>query len=178
MNTPEGVPRLFDLITPKDDSFAPAFYKAIRDTLVANDLEQANRIAFGGTRRWRVVTLAGQLIDASGTMSGGGTRVSKGLMSSKFAASETVRPEVLRQYEEESIEAERKLQEFVQERQGFEASLDELKRRVPKLDMEISKVELDVQNGAKRIEEAQKRLKNLKYVREPNIFYYMLNVPL
>ncbi len=34
-----------------------------------------------GARRHRVVTLDGKLIDASGTMSGGGTRVSRGLMA-------------------------------------------------------------------------------------------------
>ena len=57
----------------------------MQNTLVAQDLEQANKIAYG-TRRWRVVTLDGQLIDVSGTMSGGGTRVARGAMSSKMAA--------------------------------------------------------------------------------------------
>jgi len=69
----KNVPRLFDLIKPKEPRFAAAFYKGVRDTLVADDLDQANRIAFGGQKRWRVVTLAGQLMMASGTMSGGGT---------------------------------------------------------------------------------------------------------
>lgn len=50
-----------------------AFYKALRDTFVVQDLAQANCIAFG-RRRWRVVTLAGESIDSSGTMSGGGER--------------------------------------------------------------------------------------------------------
>ena len=70
--TPEGVPQLFDLIKLKDPHFAPAFLKAVGNTLVAENLDQANRIAFGGSRRWHVVTLAGQLIDSSGTMSSGG----------------------------------------------------------------------------------------------------------
>ena len=63
--SPEGVPRLFDLVRVKDECFLPAFYFALRDTLVANDLEQATRIAYGKTR-YRVVTLAGQLIETSG----------------------------------------------------------------------------------------------------------------
>ena len=62
---PENVPRLFDLIKVKDDKILPAFYYAVRDTLVAKDLEQATRIAYGKTR-YRVVTLDGQLIDQSG----------------------------------------------------------------------------------------------------------------
>ncbi|KAJ8309851.1 hypothetical protein KUTeg_011716 [Tegillarca granosa] len=62
---PENVPRLFDLVKTKDSSILPAFYFALRDTLVANDLDQATRIAYGKTR-YRVVTLQGQLIDQSG----------------------------------------------------------------------------------------------------------------
>ncbi|KAJ3757844.1 CPSF A subunit region-domain-containing protein [Lentinula raphanica] len=39
--TPENVPRLFDLITPKDPKFAEVFYKAVGDTLVAKNMDQA-----------------------------------------------------------------------------------------------------------------------------------------
>ena len=79
--TPENVPRLFDLITPVRDLFRPAFYSVLRDTLVARDLQQANRVAYG-KRRFRVVTLDGKLIDISGTMSGGGSSPQSGLMLS------------------------------------------------------------------------------------------------
>lgn len=41
-------------------------------------------IGYNKTKRWRVVTLQGQLIDTSGTMSGGGKRVARGAMSSKL----------------------------------------------------------------------------------------------
>ncbi|KAG8929532.1 hypothetical protein FRC02_005473, partial [Tulasnella sp. 418] len=167
VQTPENAPRLFDLIKPKDPKFAPAFYKAIRDTLVANDLEQANRIAFGGQRRWRVVTLTGQLIDVSGTMSGGGTKVSKGLMSSKFAA-EAVRPEVVRQYEKDSEEAEQGLAQFLEEKRTFLDQMEELKKKLPKIDMSISKVQLDIQTGEKRIAEAKKRVKELQSQSKPD----------
>ena len=65
IDTPEDVPRLFDLIKAKDEKFRPAFYHSLQNTLVAKDLAQANRIAYGA-KRWRVVTLDGQLIDKSG----------------------------------------------------------------------------------------------------------------
>ncbi len=55
---PEGVPRLFDLVRCGDERLRVAFYYAMRDTVVAGDLEQASRIAYGGDGRWRrVVTL-------------------------------------------------------------------------------------------------------------------------
>uniref|UniRef100_A0A224Z246 Structural maintenance of chromosomes protein 4 n=1 Tax=Rhipicephalus zambeziensis TaxID=60191 RepID=A0A224Z246_9ACAR len=80
IETPENVPRLFDLVSVKDTSLLPAFYFALRDTLVADDLDQATRIGLQGRTRHRVVTLQGELVDVSGTMSGGGGRVSRGKM--------------------------------------------------------------------------------------------------
>ena len=43
---PSGALRLFDLVQPKDAKFAVAFYHALQDTLVADDLDQATAIAF------------------------------------------------------------------------------------------------------------------------------------
>ncbi len=40
ISTPEGVPRLFDLVQCRDKALLPAFYYALRDTVVADDLEQ------------------------------------------------------------------------------------------------------------------------------------------
>ena len=54
--------------------------------LPLTDLGQATRVANSGRERLRVVSLGGELIDTSGTMSGGGSRPQSGGMSSKFAA--------------------------------------------------------------------------------------------
>nr|XP_019043245.1 hypothetical protein I302_07819 [Kwoniella bestiolae CBS 10118]OCF22175.1 hypothetical protein I302_07819 [Kwoniella bestiolae CBS 10118] len=159
IETPENVPRLFDLIKPKDPKFAPAFYKGLRDTLVAQDLVQAQRIGYG-KKRWRVVTLAGQLIDPSGTMSGGGAKVSRGGMSSKFAA-DKVAPEVVARYEKESASAQEELGRFQEEKKAVEVEVRQLRKRIPEIEIQLEKVELDVQTQRKRIEEGEKRLKEL-----------------
>lgn len=161
ITTPENVPRLFDLIKPKEPRFAPAFFKGVGNTLVADDLEQANRIAFGSQKRWRVVTLHGQLIDSSGTMSGGGNHVAKGGMSSKLAA-EAVRPETLKVYEKESEEAAQQLELALQELRRIESEVEGLGRSGPQVDIAIEKINLDIQGGAKRIAEAEKRVRELK----------------
>jgi structural maintenance of chromosome 4 len=80
VETPEGAPRLFDLINPVKPFIAPAIFLAVSDTLVAPDLETATRWAYDYGKRWRVVTLDGKLIEASGTMSGGGNSVRRGGM--------------------------------------------------------------------------------------------------
>ncbi|KAJ7045435.1 hypothetical protein C8F04DRAFT_1173499 [Mycena alexandri] len=164
--TPENVPRLFDLVQPKEEQFAKAFYKALGNTLVANDMEQANRIAFGA-KRWRVVTLTGQLIETTGAMSGGGNQPARGAMSSKFAP-EAVRPEVLRALEQESAEAERRLEQATRDAQASETELDRLKRAVPETETAFQKLGLDIENGKRRISEAEKRISDLKSQNKPN----------
>lgn len=53
-----GVLRLFDLVKCSDEALRPAFFYALGDTVVAGDLDQASRIAYGREKRWaRVVTL-------------------------------------------------------------------------------------------------------------------------
>ena len=67
-----GLPRMVDLISVKKSELKNAFWYAMRDTLVAETIDMASKIGLGGARRYRVVTLAGQVIDPSGAMTGGG----------------------------------------------------------------------------------------------------------
>ena len=80
VETPENAPRLFDLISPANYAITPALYLAVGNTLVAPDLETASRWAYEYSRRWRVVTMDGKLIETAGTMSGGGRSVRRGGM--------------------------------------------------------------------------------------------------
>lgn len=162
IQTPENVDRLFDLIHKKDKKFAAAFYKATGDTVVAQSMEQASRIAYGSSgRKWRVVTLAGELIDASGTMSGGGTTVSRGGMGSKLSG-DSMTPEELRELESESARVQQMLDNAQQNLRQLEADIDGLERAAPGIDMELSKVALDIQSIQKQIPEAEKRVKDLR----------------
>ena len=53
-----GVRRLYDLVKIREPTLQTAFFYALGNTLVAADLEQASRIAYGADKRWsRVVTL-------------------------------------------------------------------------------------------------------------------------
>lgn len=65
-------PRLFDFLRILNPDNSTAMYYALRDTLVANTLESARRMAFKPTRQNRVVSLQGELIESSGAMTGGG----------------------------------------------------------------------------------------------------------
>jgi structural maintenance of chromosome 4 len=80
VDTPEGAPRLFELIAPGNFAVTPAIFLAVGDTLVAPDLETATRWAYDFGKRWRVVSMDGKLIETAGTMSGGGKNVRRGGM--------------------------------------------------------------------------------------------------
>lgn len=146
--TPEGVPRLFDLVRCKDQQLKVAFYYSMRDTVVANDLEQASRISYGQNKRWRrVVTIAGEMINESGTMSGGGGKPRGGRMCLGNAAPKAVDAAASAQ---ELEHAEKELQKLTMDISGARAiaadasslvkiaerSLADLETGIPKTKME------------------------------------------
>ena len=90
ITTLKNIPWLFNLVKPKDPWFATVFYKALGNTLIAENINQANHIAYG-QHHWKVVTLTGQLIELSGTISGSGGQPTRGGISSKLAT-DAVRP--------------------------------------------------------------------------------------
>lgn len=161
ITTPENVPRLFDLIKPKEARFAPAFYYGVQNTLVAKDLDQANRIAYGKTR-FRVVTLDGQLIDISGTMSGGGSRPQKGGMSSKIVEEE-ITEETILNCEKEREESEETLKELVQFKKELNEDFSTKKKLMSSFEMEFSKLKMEIGSIEKQIEDSTQNIANLKY---------------
>ncbi|KOS17653.1 Structural maintenance of chromosomes protein 4 [Escovopsis weberi] len=165
IQTPENAPRLFDLVKAKEDKFRPAFYHAMQDTLVATDLAQANRIAYGA-KRWRVVTLDGELIDKSGTMSGGGTTVKKGLMSSKLVADTT--KEHVAKLEEDRDAWESKFKEFQEYQRECEGRLRELNQQIPNLETKMQKIGLEMESAARNLADVERRIKEVSKEYQPS----------
>ncbi|NXD80625.1 SMC4 protein, partial [Halcyon senegalensis] len=182
--TPENTPRLFDLVQVEDEKVRLAFYFALRDTLVAKDLEEATKVAFQKDKRWRVVTLQGQIIEQSGTMTGGGGKIMKGRMGSSVVT-DVSEEEVSKmesqlqkdskravQYEEEKFQLEeaiRKLQHGVWEMKNtlekYKASIQGLseqeinqKSQVKELEAKIIATAPD-KNKQKELEEAHSSYK-------------------
>jgi structural maintenance of chromosome 4 len=132
------------LITPKDEKFLDAFYFALRDTLVAGDIKVGTQIAFNAVpgRKFRVVTLAGEMIELSGVMSGGG-RPKKGLMGNKIV--EEFSQDQIREVVKRIQSCEQKLAQFRSEQQKYEQQKAELQMRVQAQSnhRDRSKVEVD-----------------------------------
>lgn len=142
IRTPENAPRLFDLIQVEDERVLPAFYYALQDTLVANDLDQATRIAYG-RQRFRVVSLKGELIELSGTMSGGGRTACRGRMGqtvvrNEFSAADIERLETdLSKVSEECSQCRARSQELENQIHGLNVSLKDMKVNKEKLRIDV-----------------------------------------
>lgn len=165
ITTPENVPRLFDLVQPKEARFAPAFYHQLGDTLVAKDLQQANRIAYGA-KRWRVVTEDGQLIDKSGTMSGGGTRVFRGAMSSTWQVDVT--PEHAAKLAKEYAALEGEWRSHQQSLQQMQTMWEKQEERGPEIDHKLTMLDMDLRTSTQRIADAEQQLHELQGQCEPD----------
>ncbi|ALC39462.1 glu, partial [Drosophila busckii] len=146
IRTPENVPRLYDLVQVEDDRVRPVFYMALQNTLVANDLDQGSRIAYGA-QRYRVVTLKGDIIDTAGTMSGGGNRQVRGKMGTQ-----------VRTKTAESADSSMGTQHALEEMQK---QADEMQNRINYIQEQQGRLEHEIkliQNVIQRNETEHKRL--------------------
>ena len=67
-DAPHNSQRLFDLLKVSNPDVNVAFYKALRDTLVCDNIDIASHIGYGKAdgKRYRVTSLVGDLIEPSG----------------------------------------------------------------------------------------------------------------
>lgn len=130
---PQNVSRLFDLIHVEDERVRPAFYYGLYDTLVADNMEQARGIAYG-QQRYRVVTLKGDVIEMSGTMSGGGRPLS-GRMGQKVQTKTAPSRNSM---------SERDLEGLAQVAQSLQGRINDLQQRQGILEEEIKNLTIAI----------------------------------
>ena len=168
--TPENVPRLFDLVQVQDERVRPAFYYALRDTLVADDLEIATRIGLGKSsngKRWRVVTLDGKLVETSGAMTAGG-RPMRGRMGTEAIVSNSNDQEIaemedrLANSQDEIRNLQSRKRNLELERQQLESDLVILKQNAPRFEQELQRYKADYEQTKILAAEQEVVVKNLK----------------
>eukprot|EP00796_Vickermania_ingenoplastis_P010070 gene10070-7040_t len=122
--TPKAT-RLFDLIKPTNQKFRSAFYQAVRDTLVVSTLQEAREVAFNSRsgKRYRVVTLKGELVEPSGFITGGGGPPRGAKL--KAARSPLDRQLIMEELKKQQAE----LQNAVEEERAIQLRLQELSQR-------------------------------------------------
>ncbi|CAJ2635956.1 unnamed protein product [Trifolium pratense] len=167
VSTPEGVPRLFDLVKVQDERMKLAFFAALRNTVVAKDLDQATRIAYGKNNEfWRVVTLDGALFEQSGTMSGGGGKPKGGKMGTSIRAS-NVSGEAVATAEKELSGLTDKLNAIRQRMVDAVKRYQAAEKTIAALDMELAKSQKEVDSLNSQHSYIERQLGSLEAASKP-----------
>ncbi|KAM4889122.1 structural maintenance of chromosomes protein 4 [Thomomys bottae] len=160
IQTPENTPRLFDLVKVKDDEIRQAFYFALRDTLVADNLDQATRVAYQKDRRWRVVTLQGQIIEQSGTMTGGGSKVMRGRMGSSLVLE--ISEEEVNKMESQLQKDSQKAAQIQEQKVQLEEVIVKLKHNEREMKNKLEKFTASIQHLSEQEEYLSVQIKELE----------------
>lgn len=155
-STPENAPRLFDLIRVADPAVLPAFYFALRDTLVANDITTATRIGMGGSRRYRVVTLKGEVVETTGSMTGGGRSERRGRIGQK------VKIDTSKESSEEISELKNQLTEEQNRLINLRSAIHQLDSRIMSLQADFDRLKKNEQNLSSDIEPLERKAVDLE----------------
>lgn len=154
-------PRIFDLIKVNNQRFLPAFYSIFKDTLVADNLATAHKYGYGNPR-YRVVTLAGELIEIYGTMSGGG-KPRRGAMSNKIMQEDASNnQEYLKKLREEYEKLSKELKQKNNEKLTSENRKNNLSQSFQMNIISKNQIENELGNIEKNLSDINKTLLSLK----------------
>ncbi|KAH9321111.1 hypothetical protein KI387_015750, partial [Taxus chinensis] len=168
VKTPEGVPRLFDLITVQDERIKLAFYASLGNTVVAKDLDQATRIAYGPDKEFRrVVTLDGAVFEKSGTMSGGGGKPQGGRMGTSIRAC-SVSGEAIASAEKELESLAEQLRHIRQRISAAVKQYQGAEKAMSHLELEVAKTQMEIEGLSARHSDIEKQLDSLKSSAQPS----------
>ncbi|KAK1937621.1 SMC family, C-terminal domain containing protein [Babesia divergens] len=177
---PAGVQYLIQLIEPNQPKYKICFYYALRDTLLARDLNDATQVGYRYRRR--VVTMDGEVIEPDGRMSGGGFHVKKsggintrGVDGAARGLIDAKQLEALRQeVQKESAELDAHKRDLVKATQTqtlLQKAIDDLKYSVDLLhqtvmneDVQMAELSQNIRNlvGVSQCTEEEGKLKLLR----------------
>ncbi|CUG91447.1 Hypothetical protein, putative [Bodo saltans] len=162
---PSQSDRLFDMIQPINEKFRPAFYSAVQDTLVCEDLQTARRIGFGagGGARHRVVTRSGELVEPNGTILAGGQPRPAELNAARAPQDQQAVKDVLMKLQHELQDAVARengvREQLVQlEQQNSSISPDQIRR----MKSQLTAANAAVTAAERRIAEMERQLAQLR----------------
>jgi len=130
-----------------DEIYRSAFFHALGDTLVVEDMNTARRLA----GKYRMVTLDGSLVEKTGSMTGGSIAKS-GL---KFSQAED---EELKIYKERLEKLEQKVSELEKKKTDLEFKLDKVRIDYSSTMNELNKKKLELESMEKRLQESDKTI--------------------
>ncbi|CAL8130636.1 unnamed protein product [Orchesella dallaii] len=133
--TPAESLRIFDLLKFTHPELAPVFYKAFNDTLISENMDIASKVAYGSATRHRVVTCHGEIIETTGSLLGGGNKITQGKFNSARAKAlgAGMSKKQIEALKAQCEAAERELQDVMDRRQTFEESANAIETEIAEM---------------------------------------------
>lgn len=162
-------PRLYDLINISDKIFECAFWFAIQDTLVAENIDIAR--SYTRKERHRIVTLSGEMIETSGAMSGGGGRskfgkmvISDGNNSTANQFSQGLSQKEISRIQNEIENLEMTIEKLYNEQKSYQDELTEKSSLLRKKSQQKNKFILDLEKLKMDAHKFKQKLDHLKSI--------------
>lgn len=152
-------PRLFDLVRTENDRDRLAFYFVLRDTLVARNLDEARRMAYKPRKKNRVVTMAGELIDTSGAMTGGGRGPPRHRLASKQSAIASAVAPPKSGGNLEAVEAQ--LQAGMSDVQTASAEVERLQNEARRFSLELEQAETEHVKVSNNVDSLERQVSDM-----------------
>ncbi len=131
-----------------DDEYIDAFFYAVGDTIVVEDIECAKKLI----GKYRMVTLQGELLEKSGSMTGG-TRLKTGLSFSQNDDDE------LNKFKDRLKDMEEQLSKAQDKKKSLEDKLDDIRTKYSDSMTEFSKSKVELESMNKNYENSENILK-------------------
>ncbi|MDO4902943.1 MAG: chromosome segregation protein SMC [Limosilactobacillus sp.] len=163
--TIEGMPgyvgRAVDLVK-FDKKYQTIVDHLLSNTVVADNLDNATAIARSGRHQVRVVTLDGQLINASGAMTGGANKHQQnGLLSQKNSGKQF--EELLAKQEQQAKELEEAVAKLQQSSERGQAKLSELQETVHAQESVLQESKAQAQRLADQVSDVERQIAALRF---------------
>lgn len=164
--------RLIDLIDVQDERFIPAFSDILKDTLVVENSDLANKICFSG-RGWTVVTLKGHIYRSYGVMTGGGRPMSgkmrttsderRASMAAGMSAEDIEKLEIrVQKLRADLVDTTAECDRLQTESAQAKKDNEYIKYQLPTFQMEVEELGRMVESLEKEIESSRARVEKVK----------------
>ena len=144
-----------------DEEYINAFYYAVGDTLVVEDSETAHKLI----GKYRMVTLAGDLFEKSGSITGGSIKKT-GLKFAQNSDSE------IDAYKKKQKDLEEKYSTLISKQRSLETKMEDIRGKNSSSTTELSKAKLELNSHNLMFENTQKNIdEKIEFIRvtEPEI---------
>src|SRR5699024_11082750 len=128
-----------------DQQYEKVIQNLLGNTIIVDDLKNANALARDIKYRTRIVTLEGDIVNPGGSMTGGGDRKTKSILSQKDELS-TMRAQ-LEDYQQQTASFEKQFQAIKEEADALSntyfdtsQSYNTIKQNVHKFDLELDRL--------------------------------------